>query len=159
MFKNGRYAQAKVAFRRAGQVREVKICDAFFLREKARLISTTADEARTQAFLDAANAFFARAQDAPSERVNERQICFSAAVECYLEARDLRKAGDIHRMVKQYRAAALCYKEGECIDEMVEVITQYESAFDSDHHKTLMKFARMHYFKVSFDSWVISKSL
>lgn len=159
MFKNERYAQAKVAFLRAGQDREANLCDAFALREKARLMSTTAGMARAQAFLDVANTFFAYAQNAPPERDGERRVCYTAAAGCYSEARELKKAGDSHLMVERYKEAASHYKEGGHVDQMMEVITQHENAFDSDLRDRFVTFARMHYFKVSFNGRIVSKYL
>ena len=77
MFDNGRYSQASIAFQRAGRDREAAICDAYLLREKSQLISTTKSAARIQAFVTAANAFITCAQDTP--RVNERLAYYGIA--------------------------------------------------------------------------------
>jgi len=106
MFLNRRYAQASVAFLRAGRNREAAISDAYLLREKARSISTTASATRIQAFIMAAKAFSKCAEDSPSEQANERQTYYRAAGECYSEARDLKSAGDSYRMVEWHPAAA-----------------------------------------------------
>lgn len=125
MFLNKRYAQASAAFIKAGRSREVAICNAYLLREKARSIPTTASTTRIQAFIIAANAFAALARDSPSKRVNERLAYYKASGECYSEARDLKSAGDSYRMAEQYAAAASTYREGGYSDELVEVIKVY----------------------------------
>lgn len=148
MFSNKRYAQASVAFLRAGRKREAAICDAYLLREKARSIPRTTSAARIQAFVTVANAFIACAQDSPSKHVKERLAYYGIAGECYSEARDLKNAGDSYRMAEQYAAAARAYREGSYFDELVEVITQHGDALDSGLLERLTKVAQMHYFKV-----------
>jgi len=157
MFLNKHYAQASVAFLRAGRNREAKICDAYLLREKARSISTTANVARIQAFITAANAFTNCARGSPPKQVNERLAYYRTAGECYLEARDLKNAGDSYRMIEQYDTAVRTYWEGGCVDEMVEVITQHGDALDGDLLERLTRVARMYYFKVHSNSHPVSE--
>ena len=159
MFFNKRYAQASVAFQRAGRAREAAICDAYLLREKARLISTSTGAARVQAFMTAADAFTTSAQDSPSKQVNERLAYYTAAGECYSEARDLKKAGDSYLMAEKYVAAASTYQEGRCFDEMVEVITRHENAFDGELLERLTMAAQVYYFKVYFNGLLVSEHL
>ena len=155
MFFNKRYAQASIAFQRAGRTREAAICDAYLLREKARLVSTTTSAARVQAFMTAANAFTICARCSPSKQVNERLAYYGAAGECYSEARDAKKAGDSYQLARQYAAAARSYREGGYFDEMIEVITQHENALDSSLRERLTMAAQMHYFKVYFNGRLV----
>ena len=148
MFLNKRYTQASVAFLRAGRKREAVICDAYLLREKARSTSTLANAARTQAFVAAADAFIACAQECPSKQDKERLAYYGTAGECYSEARKLKKAGDSYRMAEQYAAAARTYREGEFFDELAEVITQHGNALDNGLLERLRKVTQMYYFKV-----------
>ena len=157
MFHNKRYAQASVAYLKAGQNREAAICDAYLLREKAWSIPTTASEARIQALISAANAFITCAQDSPSDEVNERLDYYGIAAKCYSKARQLKNAGANYQMAEQYAAAARTYREGGHFDEMVEVITLHANALDSGLLERLKKIAQMHYFKVSFDSRLVSE--
>ena len=159
MFLNKRYAQASVAFQRAGRDREAKICDAYLLRDKARSISTTTSTARTQAFITTAKAFIACAQNCPDKQVNERLAYYGTAGECYSEARDLKRAGDNYRMAERYTAAALAYREEGCFDEMVEVITQHGNTLESGLLERLTRVAQMHYFKVHFNGCPVSEYL
>ena len=146
MFRNGNYAGAAVAYRRAEQERKAKICDAYVLQEKAGLTSTTAIAARIQAFVAAAKAFVDCARNSPSK--TERLTCYEATGDCYKEARELKKAAKNYRQGERYDKAALTYQEGGCIDDMVEIITQYKGTFTKSLHERLTKFAQMHYFKV-----------
>ena len=151
MFFNKRYAQASIAFQRAERYREAAICDAYFLREKARLISTTSSAARVRAFADAANAFITCGRDSPSKQSKERLAYYGAAGECYSEAQDLKNAGDSYQSARQYPAAARAYREGGYFDEMVAVITQHGNTLDGSLLERLKMAAQMHYFKVYFN--------
>lgn len=124
------------------------ICDAYLLREKARLVSTTASAARIKAFIAAANAFITCALDSPPKQVNERLAYYGTAGECYSEARDLKIAGDYYQMAKKYGEAACAYREGGYFDELAEVITQHRDSLDSDLLERLTMVAQMYYFKV-----------
>ena len=148
MFLNKRYAQASVAFQRAGRDREAAICDAYLLREKARSISTTASAARIQAFIVAANAFFTCARDSPPKQAKERLTYYEVAGECYSEARDPKNAGDSYQMAEKYATAVRAYREGGYFSKMVEVITRHGDTLDSGLLERLTMVARMYYFKV-----------
>ena len=159
MFLNKRYAQASVAFLKAGRKREVAICDAYLLREKARSISITAGTARIHAFIIAANAFITCAQDSPQKQVKERLAYYGTAGECYSEARDLKNAGDSYRMAEQYAAAARTYREGGYFDDLAEVITQHGNAIENGLLERLTKVTQMYYFKVYSNKCLVSEYL
>ena len=151
MFVNKNYEQASDAFLMAGRDREAAICDAYLLREKARLTSTTTEAARIRAFAAAADAFTACARDSPSKQVNERLAYYGTAGDCYSEARNLKNAGDSFRMAERFDAAAQTYREGGYFSEVAEVIIRHGSSFrDGDLLERLTKVAQMYYFKVRF---------
>ena len=150
MFLNKHYAQASVAFCRAGQNGKAAICDAYLLREKALSTPTTASVARTKAFITAAKAFITCAQDTTSKQANECLTYYGTAGGCYLKAHDLKNAGDSYQMAKQHTIAARIYQEGGYFDELVEVITQHKNVLDSGLLEHLTKAAQMYYFKVYF---------
>ena len=154
MFLNKRFEQASVAFSRAEREREARICDAYHLRENARVIPTIRVD-RKQAFITAAKAFISCALESSS--ANERLAYYGVAGECYSEARDPKNAGDNYRIAEQYPAAACAYREGEHFDEMVEVITQHENAIGRGLVKRLATDAKVHYFKVYFNSCPATK--
>ena len=157
MFENERYAQAVVAFRRAGQDKKAKMCDAYLLKEKAGVISTTASSARKRAFVTAAEAFLACVHSSQWDK--ERLTCYQAAGDCYSDTGDMKSAGYNYELAEMYLKAACTYQKGRCVDEMVKVITRHKSAFTDDLHEKLTMDARMHYFKVCFDSWFVSEYL
>jgi hypothetical protein len=157
MFLNKSYEQASVAFLRAGRNREAEICDAYLLREKARLISTTTSTARIQAFITAADAFNICAQASPPGHSNERLAYHRISGECYLEARDLKNAADHYHIAQQYAAAACTYHEGRYFDEMVQVITRNGNSLDRGLLERLTTAAQIHYFEVYFNARPVSK--
>ena len=157
MFDNELYADASVAFLRAGRHREVGICEAYHLQQEAQLISTSAGKVRAQAFVAAAKALSACAQDAPSDQDDECHILFTAAGECYSKAGDSKRAGDTHLKAEGYDEAARAYREGKHIEEVVEVITQHKNALNSSLYEELMMDARMHYFKVHIGCLLVSQ--
>jgi len=160
MFLNKRYEQASIAFLRAGEDRETAISNAYFLREKARLIPTTACATRVQAFITAAKAFITCAQESPSkQQVNEHLAYHGAAGECYLEAHDPKNAGKHYLIAEQYGAAARAYLGGEYFDQMVEVIIRHGKSIDSSLLGRLTMAARMHYSKVYPSSWLVSEHI
>jgi len=162
MFDGGHYEQASVAYLRAGQNREAAICDAYLLREKARLTSTIVSTARSRAFVTAANAFVACAQNQPPELTGGRLAYYETAGDCYLEARDavyLENAGDSYRMAERYTAAARTYRKGECFDKMGKMIIQHGDALESGLLECLTKVTRMYYFKVYFYGRLFSEDV
>ena len=159
MFNHGRYEQASGAFRRAGREREAKICDAYLLQEKAEFISTTADTARTRAFVTAATAFSSCARNSPPDYVNERRTCYQAAGDCYSNAHDTKNAGDSYRSAELYTEAACAYHEGEHFDDMVKIIIKHKKDLDDGLYTQLITDARLHYFKVCFNGRFVSEDL
>ena len=152
MFFNKHYAQASVAFSRAGRKREVAICNAYVLREKARSISTAASVARAHAFIKAANAFITCARDSPPNKNNERLAYHGNAAECYSEAHDFNNAGYHYRIAKEYAAAACAYQEGGHFDEMKDVVIHHRNALKIDFLARSTTPARMYYCVVWLNS-------
>lgn len=116
------------------------------MKEKAGLI--TAIVIRSEAFVTAAKAFLACAQNSPSTHVKERRTCYQAAGDCYSDARDLKNAGNCYQSAELYAKAARVYQEGEYFDEMVKIITQHKNAIGDGIYEKMINAARVHYFKV-----------
>lgn len=112
--------------------------------------------ARVRAFVTAANAFFACAQNSLPKHVVERQTCYRAAGDCYSDARDLKSAGRSYQLAELYTEAASTYQKGGFLDELVKLMTQHKTAFD-DSHEQLFIAARIHCFKVCFNGWFVSE--
>jgi hypothetical protein len=158
MFHNELFAQASVAFRKAGLDRQAKICDAYLSQKNAGFISTTSP-ARIQAFVTAAKAFIACAQKSPAMQVKESLTCYEAAGDCYSQARDPESAGDSYMLAKLYLKAACAYQEVKRFDKVVKVINEHGGAFTDDLREQFVTAARLHYFKVRFNGWLVSQNL
>ena len=148
MFTNKRYAQALVAFQRAGRTREVEICHAFLLRENARAVPDDQVKDRVGAFNEAAEAFSACAKASLPHQMRERLAYYTNAAECFVQGRMLGKAGGCFVHAEQYSKAARVYREGGYFDEMVEVLEEHSQQIEPNLLAQLTKIAQMNYFKV-----------
>ena len=148
MFDNKRYAQALVAFQRAGRTQEVAICHAFFLRENARAVPDDQVKKRACAFGEAGKAFSVCANESPPQETKKRLSYYANAADCFALGRRFKKAGDCFVHAEQYSKAARAYREDGYFDEMVEVLEQHGRHIEADLLAKLTKVAQMNYFKV-----------
>lgn len=151
MFKNQRYAQALVAFQRAGKSRVVAICHAFLLRENARAVPDDQVKERADAFTEAGVAFSTCASHASlPDQKGERVAYYTNAAGCFVQGGRLKEAGDCFVHVEKYSKAARAYREGAHFDEMVEVLEGHKDEIEPSLLAQLKKVAQMHYFKVGY---------
>ena len=148
MFANKRYAQALVAFQRAGRAREVTICHAFLLRENARAVPDDQVREREDAFTEAGEAFSACANESLSQQRRERLAYYTNAAECFVQGRRTKEAGGCFIHAELYSKAARIYREGGHFDEMVEVLEGHKDQIEPNLLVQLTKIAQMNYFKV-----------
>jgi hypothetical protein len=148
MFTNKRYAQALIAFHRAGRTREVAICHAFLLRENARAIPDDQVKERVDAFIGAGEAFSTCADESLSHQGRERLAYYANAAECFVQGRRLKEAGSCFVHAEQYSKAARVYREGGHFDDMAKVLEEHGSQIEADLLAQLTKVAQMNYFKV-----------
>ena len=148
MFTRKCYAQALVAFQRAGRTREVAICHAFLLRENARAVPDDQVKARVDAFVEAGQAFFTCAKASLPHQARERLAYYANAAECFVQGHMLKEAGGCFVDAEQYSKAARTYREGGYFDEMVEVLKGNPHRIEANFLAQLTKVAQMHYFKV-----------
>ena len=148
MFTNKRYAQALVAFQRAGRAREVTICHAFLLRENARAVPDDQVREREDAFTEAGEAFSACASESLSQQRRERLAYYTNAAECFAQGRRTKEAGGCFVHAELYSKAARIYREGGHFDEMVEVLEGHTDQIEPNLLVQLTKIAQMNYFKV-----------
>jgi len=148
MFTNKRYAQALVAFQRAGRAREVTICHAFLLRENARAVPDDQVREREDAFTEAGEAFSACANESLSQQRRERLSYYTNAGECFVQGRRMKEAGGCFVHAELYSKAARIYREGGHFDEMVEVLEGHADQIEPNLLVQLTKVAQMNYFKV-----------
>ena len=149
MFINKRYAQALVAFQRAGKTRQVTICHAFLLRESARTVPDDQVRERADAFAEAGEAFSTCANESPPHKGRERPVYYANAAECFVQGRRLKEAGSCFVQAEKYSEAARVYREGGYFDEMVEVLEKHGHQIEPKLLAQLKKVAQMNYFKVS----------
>lgn len=148
MFTNKRYAQALVAFQRAGRAREVAICHAFLLRENARSLPDDQVRERADAFTGAGEAFATCADESLSHQRRERLAYYINAADCFVQGRRLKEAGSCFVRGEQYSKAARIYREGGYFDDMAEVLEEHGSQIEANLLAQLTKVAQMNYFKV-----------
>jgi len=149
MFTNKRYAQALVAFQRAGKNREVAICHAFLLRENARAVPDDQVRERADAFTEAGEKFSTCAEESQLQQRREKLVYYTNAAECFVQGRRLMEAGGCFVRAEQYSKAARVYREGGHFDEMVEVLEEHGHQIEANLVAQLKKVAQMNYFKVS----------
>ena len=152
MFTNKRYAQALVAFQRAGKARQVAICHAFLLRENAKGVPDDQVKERTDAFAEAGEAFSTCASESSPQQGRERPVYYTNAAECFVQGRRLKEAGGCFVHAGKYSDAARVYREGGYFDEMVEVLEEHGHQIEANLRTQLTKVAQMNYFKVGESS-------
>ena len=148
MFTNKRYAQAQVAFQRAGKIREAAICHAFLLREIARVVPDDHAKERVDAFVEAGEAFSTRANESLPHQRRERLVYYANAAACFVQGRRFKEAGDCFVHAEKYSKAARTYRQGGCFDDMVKVLEEYGHQIGADLLAELTKVAQVNYFKV-----------
>jgi hypothetical protein len=148
MFDNKRYAQALVAFQRAGRTREVTICHAFLLRENARAVPDDQVKRRAGAFGEAGEAFSVCANESPPHEIKGRLSYYGNAADCFVLGRRFKEAGDLFVYAEQYSKSARAYREGGYFDLMIEVLERHGRHIEADLFAQLTKVAQMNYFKV-----------
>ncbi|KAF9778765.1 hypothetical protein BJ322DRAFT_1114103 [Thelephora terrestris] len=148
MFANKRYAQAKVAYKRAGRDRESAICHAFLLRENAKAVPDDQVKGRAEAFGNAGEAFYTCAETSPPDKRREQLAYYTNAAECFAQGKQWKAAGECFEHAQQYSEAARAYRKGGRFDEMVEVLKRHKNQIEASLHAQLTKVAQMNYFKV-----------
>ncbi|KAF8439470.1 hypothetical protein L210DRAFT_3480852 [Boletus edulis BED1] len=130
LFNHGRYPQATHCFARASLPRMVAICEAHHLRELARAkVGVAPPKAQQDAFLTAADAFVASAEDAPPG--NAKLQYYRNAAECYVRAGDDRKAADAYLDAKEYDLAARRYRKVGLFDKTLEILHKHSQKMES----------------------------
>ena len=150
MFANKHYAQAMVAFNKAGETRQANICYAYLLREDARAVPNDQVRGRIDAFNRAGEAFSTCANEPQSKR-GERLTYSTNAGECFIQGHRFKEAGHCFMDVEKYSQAACAYRKGGHFDEMVEVLEGHADKIEAKLLAQLKKVAKMNYFKVGIN--------
>ena len=144
LFKHKRYPQAMHCFTRASQPRMVAICEAFRLREVARAkVGVAPPKVQENAFLAAALAFMASAKDVPPGKDKLQYYCNAA--DCYVHARDDRKAAEAFLDAQEYDLAARHFQKAKLFNKTLEVLHQYSQKISSESSEELYTMCRLFY--------------
>ncbi|KAI5991381.1 hypothetical protein EDC04DRAFT_2587409 [Pisolithus marmoratus] len=143
LFQHKRYTQAMHCFERANMPREVRVAEAYHLRELARAkvgIALPSEECR--AFAKAADAFVNCGNEAPGE---ETLQYYRTAAECYVRAADDCKAADAYLNAGEYELAAKRYRKAGKFDKTVNVLKSHSKKMSCDCADELLTVCRLYY--------------
>ena len=144
LFKHKRYPQAMHCFARASQPRMVAICGAFHRREVARAkVGVAPLEVQEGAFLAAALAFMVSAKDAPPGK--DKLQYYRNAADCYVRARDDRKAAEAFIDAQEYDLAAQRFRKAGLFDKTLEVLHKHSQKISSESSEELYTVCRLFY--------------
>ncbi|KIK18633.1 hypothetical protein PISMIDRAFT_109068 [Pisolithus microcarpus 441] len=143
LFQHKRYTQAIHCFRHANMPREVRIAEAYHLRELARAtigVSPLGEQRR--AFAKAADAFV----KCSGEALNRERLQYNrTAAECYIRAADDRKAADAYLNAEEYELAAKRYRKAGIFNRTVDVLKSYSKKMSHDCADELLTVCRLYY--------------
>lgn len=149
LFQRKQYLQAMECFERAGLHREVDVCRAYSLRERAQSVPISSqkngDALAKAAFVAAAEAFITCAEAASKDM--ERRGYFRIAGECYIKNDDNSRAAELFLRAKEYTLAAQHYRKAGLFDVAVEVIQTHREDIPPDVVESIVDVARLVYFR------------
>ncbi|KAI6022543.1 hypothetical protein BKA83DRAFT_1216703 [Pisolithus microcarpus] len=144
LFQHKRYTQAMHCFGRANMPHEVKIAEAYHLRELARAkIGIALLSEQYRAFAKAADAFVNCGNETPSE---DRLQYYRTAAECYVRAADDRKAADTYLKAEEYELAAKRYRKAGMFKETLHVLEFHSQKMSRDCVDELHTVCRLYYY-------------
>ena len=135
-----RYKEAIHCFKRGDSPRELRIAEAFRLREDAKCILET-DE-KQSAFTTAADAFSSCAEEATG---SERIDYYRNAAECYALAGQAKKAANFYILCSDFEEAAKQYDRARRHDEIVRMFEAHHRKILPNYGGTLFTLCRQHY--------------
>jgi tetratricopeptide (TPR) repeat protein len=146
LFRSKRYSQAVHSFERALLPREAAIAQAYYLREKARVLASGTRQKnaeRAVAYDAAADAFVQCAKDAEKDA----KAYYRAAGECYAQGGNDKRAAETYLAAEKFTEAAQYFRKGGFFDEAVEVVQQHRPSIDDHFAETLIDVARVIYLR------------
>ncbi|KAI6020999.1 hypothetical protein BKA83DRAFT_178181 [Pisolithus microcarpus] len=144
LFQHKRYTQAMHCFGRANMPHEVKIAEAYHLRELARAkIGIALLSEQYRAFAKAADAFVNCGNETPSE---DRLQYYRTAADCYVRAADDRKAADTYLKAEEYELAAKRYRKAGMFKETLHVLESHSQKMSCDCVDELHTVCRLYYY-------------
>lgn len=146
LFDNKQFSQASQAFGKAGLFHEKDIAAAYYRREVAHRTPqgrSSASDPRRQAFLEAAEAFSLCANVTPLAKA--RLSYYRNSAECYQEASEIKKAGEMYLLAEEHTEAAKVFRKGGLFDEAVDTIDKYSEQIEPADAEKIRDVAKIHY--------------
>lgn len=135
-----RYKEAIHCFKRGDAPRELRIAQAFQLREDAKCILEAHEQ--QPAFLGAAEAFKCCAKEAAE---SERVDYYRNAAECYARAGEAKIAADFYTLCEDFEEAAKQYDRAKHHNEIVRMFECHHRKISPNYDGILFVVCRQHY--------------
>ncbi|KAG2143549.1 uncharacterized protein EDB93DRAFT_1088104 [Suillus bovinus] len=143
LFSHKRYSQAIRCFERANLPREVKICEAYQLREVARSsVGVTLLDDQTRAFNVAADAF--TDCGATTTEIQKLQYYRNSA-DCYVQAGDDHKAAEAYLNAQEFEQAVKRYHKAGRFDKTLHVLHDHGMNIPEETATELWTVCRLFY--------------
>ncbi|KAG2160214.1 uncharacterized protein EDB93DRAFT_1324636 [Suillus bovinus] len=143
LFSHKRYSQAIHCFERANLRREVKVCEAYQLREVARSrvgVALLSDQKR--AFNAAADAF----TDCGATATGSQKLqYYRNSAECYVRAGDDLKAAEAYLNAQEFEQAAKKYRKAGRFDKTLRVLDDHGTIIPEETTTELWTVCRLFY--------------
>jgi tetratricopeptide (TPR) repeat protein len=143
LFLHKRYSQAIHCFKRAGLRREVKVCEAYLLRDAARSnVGVALLNIQQRAFITAAEAF---ADCGAAATGNERRQYYRTSADCYVRGGQDLTAADTYLKAEEFELAAKIYRKAGAFDRTLHVLTDHCPMIPEKTAADLWMVCRLHY--------------
>jgi tetratricopeptide (TPR) repeat protein len=147
LFEHKRFLQARHCFERANQPQNVTIANAYYLREKARIISGNSETdhlARKQAFHAAAREFVDCASNA---KHNVSRSYYKVAAACFQSAEEFQRAAQCYERAEDFNNASQLYRKLGYFDDITRIIQAHQNSMDESLVNSLTGIAKLFYLR------------
>ncbi|KAG0703070.1 hypothetical protein DFH29DRAFT_918710 [Suillus ampliporus] len=143
LFSHKRYSQAMHCFERAGLRPEVKVCEAYQLREVARSSAGVASlNDQKRAFIVAADAF----NDCGATAMgNQRLQYYRNSADCYVRGGEDFKAAEAYLKAQEFEQAAKRYRKAGRFDKTLHVLDDHGAIIPEETAAELRTVCRLFY--------------
>ncbi|KAG1777307.1 hypothetical protein EV702DRAFT_1102293 [Suillus placidus] len=143
LFSHKRYSQAIHCFERANLHREVKVCEAYQLREVARSgVGVVLLSNQKRAFNVAADAF---ADCGATATGNQKLQYYRNSADCYVRAGDDLKAAEAYLNAQEFEQAAKRYRKAGRFDKTLHVLNDHGMIIPEETTAELWTVCRLFY--------------
>ncbi|KAI6141023.1 hypothetical protein BKA82DRAFT_4205805 [Pisolithus tinctorius] len=140
LFNAGQFQEAIRCFERANLPTQLRIAQAYRLREVAMLTSQARE--RQKAFLSAAEAFVECAGEAHG---TQKTSFYGAAAKCYGLADSVHQAAKFYINADDFAGAAKQYHKAGCFDEIAQILKRYHEKIAKSYKNELLYICVVHY--------------